>query len=298
MAEDLFFENFWAILVLVALIIITILAKVFIHQETKIEELEERFKYLNLNVNQNREAWKIKGVLSFKRKYLYENLQGERLTVGSNYQIAFDKAIADLQMMDPIKVCTNAVAEYSATLGQYTVPFFDRPFIADIKKGEVFDRSTGRRCAPGTGVLILHYLTYAPNIEPSGQWITLKEVPNGGMIFYPAFEKELLDALVNTFQNDIAAFDRAAASLNGKKLNMGDSAAVFAAFPKIPLAVLIWQADEEFAGSANFLFDSTIGYFAPVETIIGFGYYLGHKLICSPFAPESDRRNDPFWDAE
>lgn len=46
MAEDLFFENFWAILVLVALIIITILAKVFIHQETKIEELEERIKTL------------------------------------------------------------------------------------------------------------------------------------------------------------------------------------------------------------------------------------------------------------
>ncbi|AET67835.1 hypothetical protein Desor_2233 [Desulfosporosinus orientis DSM 765] len=39
----LIFENFWAIIVFVALII-TILTTVFIHQEIKIEELEARIK--------------------------------------------------------------------------------------------------------------------------------------------------------------------------------------------------------------------------------------------------------------
>ncbi|HHY41565.1 MAG TPA: hypothetical protein GX514_01765 [Thermoanaerobacterales bacterium] len=41
----LIFENFWATLVLVAFII-AILITVFIHQETKIEELEARIKTL------------------------------------------------------------------------------------------------------------------------------------------------------------------------------------------------------------------------------------------------------------
>ncbi|WP_069999954.1 hypothetical protein [Cellulosilyticum sp. I15G10I2] len=41
----LIFESFWAILVFVALII-AILITVFIHQETKIEELESRIKTL------------------------------------------------------------------------------------------------------------------------------------------------------------------------------------------------------------------------------------------------------------
>ena len=217
--------------------------------------------------------------------------------MSSNYQIAFNKAMADLQAKNPVTVCANAVAEYSAISGQYCVPFFESPFIVDVRNGEVYNRSTGIRCALGTGILIMHYLIYAQDITPSGQWITLKEVPNGGAIFYPAFKKEVLDALVNTYQYDLAAFDRAAAALNGKKLRMGDSAQVFAAFPKIPLAVVMWQADEEFGGSANFLFDSTIEYFSPMETIIGFGYYLGHKLVRSAFAPNSGRRHDPFWDA-
>lgn len=41
----LIFENFWAILVFVALII-AILITAFVHQETKIEELEARIKIL------------------------------------------------------------------------------------------------------------------------------------------------------------------------------------------------------------------------------------------------------------
>lgn len=41
----LIFENFWAILVFIALII-AILVTIFIHQETKIEELESRIKIL------------------------------------------------------------------------------------------------------------------------------------------------------------------------------------------------------------------------------------------------------------
>lgn len=58
----------------------------------------------------------------------------------------------------------------------------------------------------------------------------------------------------------------------------------------------MWQADEEFDGSANFLFAKTIEYFSPLETIIGFGYYLAHKLVRSPFAPHFLRGHDPFWD--
>ncbi|MDF2569884.1 MAG: hypothetical protein K0R55_1488 [Sporomusa sp.] len=216
--------------------------------------------------------------------------------MASSYQFAFDKAMTDLKEKDPVVVCHNAGAEYSTISGKYAVPFFKRPFIADMNSGEVYDKESGTRAALGTGMLILHYLAFAQAVEPSGRWITLKEVPNGGMVFYPAFKKEVLDALVATFQYDLAAFDRAAAALSGEKLKMGHSAAVFQAFPKVPLAVLLWEGDEEFGGSANFLFDSTVEYFSPVETIIGFGYYLGHKLVRSPFAPTSSKRQDPFWD--
>jgi len=212
------------------------------------------------------------------------------------YEIAFDKAVTDIRVKDPITVCAHANVEYSAALRQYCVPFFGRPHIVDVERGEIFDQATGNRCSIGTGLLILHYLIYAQNVDPSGKWVTLKEVPNGGALFYPAFKNQVLDVLVNAFQYDLDAFERAAALLNGKKAKMGDRAAVFSALPKVPLAVLMWQADEEIGGSANILFDKTIEYFSPIETIISFGYYLSYKLVNSPFVPSTRRRKEPVWD--
>ena len=79
---------------------------------------------------------------------------------------------------------------------------------------------------------------------------------------------------------------------------MGHSAARFQALPRVPLAVMLWAGDEEVAGSANFLFDSTVEHFSPVETIIGFGYFLAHKLIrCAGHEQKkSQKGSDPFWD--
>lgn len=214
------------------------------------------------------------------------------------YEAAFHKALADIKAKNPERVCAHANVEYSAHLNQYRVPFFSRPYIVDAEKGEIFNQESGSHCAIGTGLLILHYLIYAQDVELSGQWITLKEVPEGGALFFPAFQKQVLAPLVNAFQYDLEAFERAAALLNGKQIKMGDRGAVFAALPKIPLAVLMWQGDEEFSGSASILYDPTIVYFAPMETLISYGYYLSHKLINSSMMPSTCRRKDPIWDEE
>ncbi len=211
------------------------------------------------------------------------------------YQIAFEKAVTDIKAKDPVTVCAQAKVEYDAGLHRYCVPFFGRPYIVDVENGTVFDRETGNLCPAGAGLLILHYLIYARNVEPCGVWITLKEVPRGGAFFYPAFQKQVLDGIANAFQHDLNAFERAAALLNGKQLGMGDRAAVFVALPKIPLAVVMWKADEEFGGAASILYDKTIEYFSPMETIIAFGYYLGHNLVKSSLTPDRQRK-DPVWD--
>lgn len=214
------------------------------------------------------------------------------------YQIAFDKALTDIRSKNPATVCAQANVEYSADLRRYCVSFFGRPYIVDVENGKVFDKAAGNHCSIGAALLILHYLIYAQDVEPSGQWITLKEVPHGGAFFYPAFQKQVLDVIVNAFQYDLASFERAAALLNGKQVGMGDRAAVFNTLPKIPLAVVVWRADEEFGGSASILYDKTIEYFAPMETIIAFGYCLSHKLVNYSLAPGACQRKDPVWDEE
>ena len=164
----------------------------------------------------------------------------------------------------------------------------------DLPSRQVLDEVAGSPLPLGTGMLVLHHLAWARDVEPEGNWISLKEVPEGGDLFFPAFKKEVLDALVEAFQYDLSAFRTAALRLGARPLSMGQAGACFQMFPKVPLAVALWGADEELPGSATFLFDRTIHHFAPLETLIGFGYYLAHVLVRAPEVKVPTRRVDPL----
>lgn len=223
------------------------------------------------------------------------DLKGWRLQLGmeSSYRFAFDKALADLKGQDPERVCRNALA--LRTPEGYEVPFLGEAVRVYLEAGQVLD-GAGAPLSVGTAMLVLHHLAWARDVEPEGTWITLKQVPEGGDLFFPAFKKEVMDALVGTYQRDLPAFLSAAKSLGATPLAMGEAGMRFQMFPKVPLAVVLWGADEELPGSANFLFDRTIHHFAPLETLIGFGYYLAQKLVRHPGAPCPTRRLDPFWE--
>jgi len=212
----------------------------------------------------------------------------------SNYRFAYEKALADLRAEDPEKVCRNALAGFRP--GVYTLPFLGRPLRVDLEQGLVLEGDSGRVLPPGTAMLVLHHLAWARDVEVEGRWITLKEVPEGGSLFFPAFKREVQDALVATYQHDLPAFEAAAARLGGSPLALGQVGARFQMFPKVPLGIVLWQGDEEMPGTANFYFDRTIHHFAPLETLIGFGYYLAHQLVRAPEVPEPARRVDPFWE--
>ncbi|MDR1702999.1 MAG: DUF3786 domain-containing protein [Sporomusaceae bacterium] len=196
----------------------------------------------------------------------------------SNYQAAFNFAFEELRACDVETVIRNANAEYSAAKRQFSVPFFQEPYLVSLASGKVVAAKDGQHCDWDTGIMILNYLTFAKDVVPSNRFISLKEVP-GGINFFPAFQKAVLTPLIKTFENDLPAFTRCAELLGGKKINLGHSAAKFEVFPKVPLAAVLWAGDEEINGASSILFDSTVEYFSPTETIIGYGYYVSRKLL-------------------
>ena len=102
----------------------------------------------------------------------------------SNYRIAYDKALADLRVVDPMTAAVNADAVYDAATACFTVPFFGRSHHIDVNSGKITDLVRNQPCSVGSGIMIMNYLSWAKDIQPSGRWITLKEVPDGGMVFF------------------------------------------------------------------------------------------------------------------
>ncbi|MDR3601052.1 MAG: DUF3786 domain-containing protein [Desulfosporosinus sp.] len=127
-------------------------------------------------------------------------------------------------------------------------------------------------------ILILHYLTEVCGVQPSGRWISFREVPWGNN-HYAAFKLEAMDPLAKRFGSSPAEFELACLTLGGKKLAMGDLAFAIPVFPKLQLAFILWLADDEWPARANILFDATASMHLHTEDLEVLGINIAEKII-------------------
>jgi hypothetical protein len=126
-------------------------------------------------------------------------------------------------------------------------------------------------------LLMLIYLIRASEIEPSGRWINEKQLP-GGSNFFTGPHHLPTDTLEQCYGSDIQRFRSRCGQLGGTALDFGDASYAFEALPRIPLACVLYAADEEFPARVTFLFDSTIEFQVPMEIILSLGHCFAVKL--------------------
>ena len=141
----------------------------------------------------------------------------------------------------------------------------------------VATRSDGKPCPEELQILLLDYLARADATEPRGQWIGFQELPDGSF-YRHAFQGYSADQLVRDLAGDIAAFRRAAETLGGDPLEMGDAGYGFRALPHVPLAVIWWAGDEEFPANATVLFDASASHYLPTDGLAILGRMLCRTL--------------------
>ena len=67
-------------------------------------------------------------------------------------------------------------------------------------------------------------------------------------------------------------------SAPGAGLAPPDAAYRFQAFPRLAIAVQLWEGDDEFPGRVQVLFDAAASHYLPTEDLSGVGDWLAHKL--------------------
>lgn len=198
----------------------------------------------------------------------------------SNYRIAYNKGWQDLKQKGPQEVSLYMKVDYLPDVQQFIVPFFNENYIVDIQHETIRKQADGKTPGIEAAILLLHYLSFFQcQAEQANKWVSLKEIPNGGILFYPAFHKTAIQGLIKAFGDRPELLLACAARLGGQAAKFGDAAAVFQVFPKIPLCAAIWEGDEEIAANATILYDPSITYFLHIESIIGVGGHLARRLI-------------------
>jgi hypothetical protein len=126
-------------------------------------------------------------------------------------------------------------------------------------------------------VLILHYMMAETDVRPNDKWVAYREIPGASFYFGP-FTKRAIDPLKKVFGNALSGFKAASAKLGGKPISDGDAGFEFSVFPKVPVRLILWEGDEEFAAEGNILFDESIGSILPVEDVAWLAGMVVYRL--------------------
>lgn len=135
----------------------------------------------------------------------------------------------------------------------------------------------GTICPEELQILFLDYLVRGDGSPFTGRWIGFQELPDG-MFYRRAFQGYSGDHLIRVLAGDIGSFREAAAGLDGNPLEMGDAAFAFEVLPRVSLAVVWWDGDDEFPANATVLFDSASSLYLPTDGLAILGRMLCRKL--------------------
>ncbi len=188
-------------------------------------------------------------------EYGYEmayKLAGEQLVKIDDIEQQCHKSGALYQEIDSRKVITIKYLDQSH---QITLPDIEISLTDSDEKVPIRDK-----------VLILHYLTSAKDNIAANKLITYRELPEGSN-YSPTFSKRTIKPLVHHFGPEPQRLIDAAEKLGGHKADYGDVAVTINAFSQVPITLVLWQGDAEFAPEGNIIFDATISGYLSTEDI-------------------------------
>ena len=199
------------------------------------------------------------------------------------FKIAYEQTRAAWAAADPAR----AAALAGCSLGPEGIPvtYFGRPHLVPHPEGEVVNLASGKPAHASIAIVLWHYLLTADGVAPADRWLTFRELPDG-LFYSQAFAGHAEGLLAEKFGSDVEGFHRACSSLGGDRLTAApgaglappDAAYRFQAFPRLAIAVQLWEGDEEFPGRVQVLFDAHASHYLPTEDLSGVGDWLAHKL--------------------
>ena len=184
----------------------------------------------------------------------------------------------DLAACGPQEVVKRTHTDYDPATGQYRVEIWGNTYEVDpVKERVAVPDAQSTKYQDYMYLFVLHYLMKAVDTPLSGEWVSEKDIP-GGEGFFRGPHTLPVHEIVKIFGDDVQAFSRACEQVGGIPLAMADAAFVFEITPRIPVAILFWQGDEDFDGEVKLLFDRTISIHLPLDIIYALAVVICHSI--------------------
>lgn len=157
-------------------------------------------------------------------------------------------------------------------------PFFGQPL--RIFKDRVH-YPPGVEANPWDAIFLYNYIASLGKKPLTGNWITYQSLPNS--VSKVKTLERLQREFGGRFSQKLAELKARAARLRAEPASLGEDAdytAIFWPLPRVPVALLFWDADpeEDFPAEARFLFDATVSDYLDLESLLFLVEGLIHRL--------------------
>ena len=125
-------------------------------------------------------------------------------------------------------------------------------------------------------LLILIYIKQSGKAPLQEKWINFRDL-RGGSIKAEAFHGECELEIAGLLETDPIALIDKLTSLGAEKADgfSADHSFILQALPRIPLLILLWEADDEFGADCKVLLDPSAVDYLDIESLC----YLGEELV-------------------
>jgi hypothetical protein len=147
---------------------------------------------------------------------------------------------------DEAAACSGAVWDGRA----FALTMLGRPYLVDPGTRRITRVDDPRqRLSYQSALVLINALAHSRGVPPAGRMVTPQELP-GGSLFFQGPHAINARPLRERFGGEPGALPLAARALGGEPFAAGDAGARVPGLPLLPLYVLIWAGDEEFAARA------------------------------------------------
>jgi hypothetical protein len=188
-----------------------------------------------------------------------------------------ERAQAVLQCQDPASIARRSGCTRDDH-GNLRLVFLGKEYLVSPQDFRVRLATDGEEPSSFISSLVLTYLANADGTPPSGQWIGFRDLPDG-MFYVQAFQGYSGGRLARELKGGVQVFRRAAEALRGSPIAMGSAGYAFEVLPQVPMAVVYWDGDEDFAPQAQILFDRTTSRYMPTDGLAILGSQLVGQIL-------------------
>lgn len=211
--------------------------------------------------------------------YKTEVLPGKQ----NNYETAYREAA---EKLSPITIGEIARRSGAAVIEDGPGKALLLPFLGEeilVSHPDISVRYHGREdeVPLWVKILTLHYLEHAGGTAPRGEDITFKQL-EGGLGYYPAFERRCVTPLLDAFGNDMELFMKAGTTSGGVPSSLGGHSLAFRAFPRVEVTIILWKGDDEFPPSGSVVFDSSISDYLSTEDVAVLCNMIAIRIVKTP----------------